>query len=105
MNRYFASSLVVSLVYCFFGFVFLDVHPEYLLLASAVIVVAGLLPDIDGTENVPARELAGLLAAVTPLLFLEFYPGFAAGGVSRICLLYTSPSPRDATLSRMPSSA
>ena len=27
------------------------------------------------------------------------------GELSRICLLYTSPSPRDATLSRMPSSA
>ena len=26
-------------------------------------------------------------------------------GLSLICLLYTSPSPRDATLSRMPSSA
>ena len=26
-------------------------------------------------------------------------------GGDRICLLYTSPSPRDATLSRMPSSA
>ena len=26
-------------------------------------------------------------------------------GQSKICLLYTSPSPRDATLSRMPSSA
>ena len=26
-------------------------------------------------------------------------------GTLRICLLYTSPSPRDATLSRMPSSA
>ena len=26
-------------------------------------------------------------------------------GVETICLLYTSPSPRDATLSRMPSSA
>ena len=25
--------------------------------------------------------------------------------LSRVCLLYTSPSPRDATLSRMPSSA
>ena len=25
--------------------------------------------------------------------------------IRRICLLYTSPSPRDATLSRMPSSA
>ena len=29
----------------------------------------------------------------------------AVEGVSRACLLYTSPSPRDATLSRMPSSA
>ena len=27
------------------------------------------------------------------------------GAVNNICLLYTSPSPRDATLSRMPSSA
>ena len=27
------------------------------------------------------------------------------GGNTNICLLYTSPSPRDATLSRMPSSA
>ena len=26
-------------------------------------------------------------------------------GLNNICLLYTSPSPRDATLSRMPSSA
>ena len=26
-------------------------------------------------------------------------------GISNCCLLYTSPSPRDATLSRMPSSA
>ena len=31
----------------------------------------------------------------------EFTKSFAF----RICLLYTSPSPRDATLSRMPSSA
>ena len=28
-----------------------------------------------------------------------------ASQYSKICLLYTSPSPRDATLSRMPSSA
>ena len=27
------------------------------------------------------------------------------GNLYKICLLYTSPSPRDATLSRMPSSA
>ena len=29
----------------------------------------------------------------------------ATGGIWGTCLLYTSPSPRDATLSRMPSSA
>ena len=29
----------------------------------------------------------------------------ADGGQARICLLYTSPSPRDGLLSRMPSSA
>ena len=31
--------------------------------------------------------------------------GMATQGLSNYCLLYTSPSPRDATLSRMPSSA
>ena len=31
--------------------------------------------------------------------------GIIIGGYYLICLLYTSPSPRDATLSRMPSSA
>ena len=43
----------------------------------------------------------------------ELNAGFAADGYARLkgisaacfCLLYTSPSPRDATLSRMPSSA
>ena len=33
------------------------------------------------------------------------YADFAPMGHSVSCLLYTSPSPRDATLSRMPSSA
>ena len=28
-----------------------------------------------------------------------------SGAIIKLCLLYTSPSPRDATLSRMPSSA
>ena len=32
-------------------------------------------------------------------------PRITKDGVSVACLLYTSPSPRDATLSRMPSSA
>ena len=31
--------------------------------------------------------------------------GYAVGAESEVCLLYTSPSPRDGLLSRMPSSA
>ena len=32
-------------------------------------------------------------------------PNERTASLGRLCLLYTSPSPRDATLSRMPSSA
>ena len=52
---------------------------------------------------------------VTILTALSMLGGAAWGGFefyndyrmmkAKICLLYTSPSPRDATLSRMPSSA
>ena len=41
-------------------------------------------------------------------LYLEMpisYTQAALGAEIEVCLLYTSPSPRDATLSRMPSSA
>ena len=44
-------------------------------------------------------EIIVLLAAAAVAL-LAFYLG-----TRFLCLLYTSPSPRDATLSRMPSSA
>ena len=43
---------------------------------------------IDGFDPIPRRTLA--------MLFLQLVGD---------CLLYTSPSPRDATLTRMPSSA
>ena len=49
----------------------------------------------------------GLLVSICLLLFILF-EGERIKGAQRwfyLCLLYTSPSPRDATLSRMPSSA
>ena len=48
---------------------------------------------------------------IVPLVYLFFIPGITMGLISRekglgtICLLYTSPSPRDRQKSRMPSSA
>ena len=49
---------------------------------------------------VRALEMAGATSEV-----LGFTTGAWGGGRVMACLLYTSPSPRDATLSRMPSSA
>ena len=51
----------------------------------------GIYPIMVGFNSIPK-------VAVVPILVLWF-------GIGWICLLYTSPSPRDATLSRMPSSA
>lgn len=87
MNRFFSSSLALSLVYVICGFVFLNISFEHLLLAAVVIVVCGLLPDIDGSSDIPARELAGILAAVSPLLFLEFFPEFGVSSISRLVLV------------------
>ena len=48
------------------------------------------------------KELGGYLASVFCVIIFGFVK---TAGYPFICLLYTSPSPRDATLSRMPSSA
>ena len=42
---------------------------------------------------------------ITTAYTTQLYDGWQLSSVSGTCLLYTSPSPRDATLSRMPSSA
>ena len=64
---------------------------------SGVALVGALILGGDG-------ELQNILAflAVT-FASINVFGGYLV--TNRICLLYTSPSPRDATLSRMPSSA
>ena len=59
----------------------------------------------------PCRELLAPLVSVNELrargvtLHAPIESPRDALGACSVCLLYTSPSPRDATLSRMPSSA
>ena len=57
-------------------------------------VKLGLLPGAGGTQRLP--RVTGVAKALQMM---------TSGEPIGACLLYTSPSPRDATLSRMPSSA
>lgn len=65
----------------------MDVKPELVVLASVLVTVAGLLPNIDAAGGPSSRELAGLLSAVSPLIVLELYPVVKTGGVARIALV------------------
>ena len=69
---------------------------EYRILIIFVAAVATLLY-WSGSNNEQSHELVAISFAVGALC--SALAGFLG------CLLYTSPSPRDATLSRMPSSA
>ena len=52
---------------------------------------------------IPDGDVAGVIMTTQEHNPVDIYVGI--GGAPEGCLLYTSPSPRDATLSRMPSSA
>ena len=71
---------------------------------SALARVAGATVSvIDVGVGAPTGNLR-VEPAMSPERFAECF-SIGRAAVTDVCLLYTSPSPRDATLSRMPSSA
>ena len=71
-------------------------------LGSYLPVVAVTGVGVDGPILREVSEADGLSLSQLARYIVLLWFGI---GLSWICLLYTSPSPRDATLSRMPSSA
>ena len=63
------------------------------------------LLDIANNSKLKLTESYAVYPASSVSGWYFSHPDSRYFGISRICLLYTSPSPRDATLSRMPSSA
>lgn len=80
-------SIVIALLYAFYGHFYAYYPFNIILLASVIVVVAGLLPNIDDSGSTPEREVAGLLAAISPLVLFEFYPEYRQGGVSQVTLI------------------
>ena len=64
-----------------------------------VAAALGVPADKDSVNDALGVDFKGLMPAYTGK------PLFTAPGPERHCLLYTSPSPRDRSVSRMPSSA
>ena len=89
------------------------------LTGSDVIAVVGISPNPERPSHYVAKYLQDVgykIIPVNPILdevlgeicypdLMEIPLKVDMVDVFRSCLLYTSPSPRDATLSRMPSSA
>ena len=84
----------------------------FLTIFAAAFVVSACSGQTDSsaqnTTAAPANQAASEIAVTAPYVVPPF-PGrdVAAGffDLTNTCLLYTSPSPRDGLLSRMPSSA
>ena len=79
-------------------------------IAEAVEVILDTEPDVVLLDvHLPSGTGGDVITQVTAegneAKFLALSVSDAADDVIGVCLLYTSPSPRDATLSRMPSSA
>ena len=74
------------------------VRPAYRVVTSAIKGLTHLLCRVDGAHLVRVPERGPLIIVANHINFLEV-------PLIYTCLLYTSPSPRDLSTSRMPSSA
>src|SRR5665811_2342036 len=86
----------------------------YIAKGADVVIVAGSLPrkvkDSFYKDIIGAMSATGVMTVLDtagePLrLAIKAKPGLVSPNIYEACLLYTSPSPRDRTRSRMPSSA
>ena len=84
---------------------------RFMMPLSFICILAGMTTLIGSSTNLLVNDVYQRVAGESLSFFTQFGPGIVLAiiGAAYIiffsCLLYTSPSPRDATLSRMPSSA
>lgn len=86
-QSHFSFALIVALLYAAAAALLFQFRAELVLLASVLVVLAGMLPNIDQSGSNQERETACIVAALVPLLCLEFFPSITQGGVPRVALV------------------
>ena len=86
-QSHFSFSLITAALYAALAILLFHFKPELVLLSSVLVVVAGMLPNIDQSGSNQAREMGSLLAAIAPLVCLEIFPGVSRSGIPRIALV------------------
>ena len=80
--------------------------PDQVFLRRAYLQIAGRIPTMEEARGfLDDRNKEKRANLIDELLESDAYASHQFNFWADLCLLYTSPSPRDATLSRMPSSA
>ena len=90
--------------YYWYALIFLVFDVAFMFMALGGFVVNDATATVDGDLDTAISRLL-VLAAFFSIMTLGVWHVFRKRGRIYICLLYTSPSPRDGLLPRMPSSA
>ncbi len=87
LENHFSLSTGAAVIYAMMGALLLDLGGEVVFLASVLLIMAGVLPNVDQAEDKSAQELTGLLAALVPLLILNYSPSLQSGKVTTLALI------------------
>jgi hypothetical protein len=78
-------SFMLGMFYCGLGAVAYDITPEITILGFILVVIGGIIPNIDSSDAGWTGELPGLFGALVPIIFLQSFPHLATNSV-RIAL-------------------
>lgn len=86
-QSHFSLSIGLAALYGLAGFYLAGISREVVLLSSVIVIIAGILPNLDEPHSIPRKEIAAFFAAILPILALEFVPELSQGGLPRMALV------------------
>lgn len=87
LQTHFSFSTFLSLGVAAAGVVVFEFNYDVIVLAMLVTILCGVLPNIDHGDGILTNEFTGLVAAISPLILLHFYPEITGVGISKLTLI------------------